>query len=62
VLETTADADPVWLGALVKNLSSARACSVLGITSETRVFLKSGFLDGRLGIEGLGGLVTSASR
>ena len=25
VLETAADADPVWLGALVKNLSSARA-------------------------------------
>lgn len=24
VLETTADADPAWLGALVKNLSSAR--------------------------------------
>ena len=25
VLETAVDADPVWLGALVKNLSSARA-------------------------------------
>jgi hypothetical protein len=25
VLETTADADPVWLGAVVKNSSSARA-------------------------------------
>ena len=33
---------------------------MLGITSETRVFLKTGFIDGRLGIEGLRGLVTSA--
>jgi transposase len=33
---------------------------MLGITSETRVFLKTGFTDGRLGIEGLGDLVTSA--
>jgi hypothetical protein len=33
---------------------------MLGITSETRVFLKTGFIDGRLGIEGLRGLVISA--
>ena len=33
---------------------------MLGITSETRVFLKTGFIDGRLGIEGLRGLVSSA--
>jgi len=30
---------------------------VLGITSETRVFLKTGVTDGRLGYEGLRGLV-----
>jgi transposase len=35
---------------------------MLGITSETRVFLKTGFIDGRLGIEGLRGLVTNAIR
>jgi len=33
---------------------------MLGIKNETRVFLKAGFIDGRLGIEGLRGLVTSA--
>src|SRR5258708_40002445 len=33
---------------------------MLGITSETRVFLKTGFIDGRLGIEGLRGLVSNA--
>jgi transposase len=31
---------------------------MFGITSETRVFLKTGFIDGRLGIEGLRGLVS----
>jgi transposase len=33
---------------------------MLGISSEARVFLKTGFIDGRLGIEGLRGLVSSA--
>ena len=31
---------------------------MFGITSETRVFLKTGLIDGRLGIEGLRGLVS----
>lgn len=31
---------------------------MLGITTETRVFLKTGFIDPRLGIEGLRGLVS----
>jgi transposase len=35
---------------------------MLDITSETRVFLKTGCIDGRLGIEGLRGLVNSAIR
>jgi transposase len=35
---------------------------VLGITSETRVFLKIGTTDGRLGYEGLRGLVSKAIR
>jgi len=33
---------------------------MLGITSETRVFLKTGFIGGRLGIGGLRDLVTCA--
>jgi transposase len=32
---------------------------MLGLTSEMRVFLVTGFIDGRLGIEGLRGLVTN---
>jgi transposase len=31
---------------------------MFGITSETRVFLKTGYIDGRLGYEGLRGLVS----
>jgi hypothetical protein len=33
---------------------------MFGITSETRVFLKTGYIDGRLGYEGLRGLVSKA--
>lgn len=35
---------------------------MLGITSEIRVFLKTGTTDGRLGYEGLRGLVSKAIR
>lgn len=31
---------------------------MFGITSETHVFLKTGYIDGRLGYEGLRGLVS----
>jgi transposase len=34
------------------------AVPMFGITSETRVFLKTGYIDGRLGYEGLRGLVS----
>ena len=34
---------------------------MLGITSATRVFLKTGFSDGRLGIEGLRGPVNTTA-
>jgi transposase len=33
---------------------------MLGITSDMRVFLKTGYIDGRLGVEGLRGLVSTA--
>jgi transposase len=35
---------------------------VFGLTSHTRVFLRTGFTDGRLGYEGLRGLVTKVLR
>ena len=49
--------DPAWLAELLRSLLPPRDQLVFGITSETRVYLRVGTTDGRLGFEGLRGLV-----